>query len=62
MKNIQKSAAGTCVQRIDPSQVALAQRFPSTLAQLNSGMSGEAVFTKGDFEEALRKASRKVKK
>lgn len=61
MQNIQESAAGTYVQRIDPSQTALSRQVPLTMEQL--GMeTPKAVFAKKDFEKALRKVSCKVKK
>lgn len=62
MRNIQESAAGNCVQKIDPTKVALAKQAPLTLKQLGLEMPGDVAFTKKDLEEAPKKASRKVKK
>lgn len=60
MQNIQESAAGTCIERIDPSLTALSRQIPFTIAQLR--LETEPVFTKQEFEKALKKVSRKVRK
>ena len=59
MQNIQESAAGTCIERIDPSLLAASREVPLTMEQIR--LEPEPVFTKQDFEQALKKVSRKVK-
>ncbi len=63
MQNIQESAASSCVKRFDVYQFDLARRAPITIEDFGvSPPDEEALFTKTDFEKALHKVSRKVKK
>jgi len=60
MQNIQESAACTCIQKIDSSQVALSRQVFFTIERLK--LEPEPVFTRHNFEQALKKVSQKIKK
>ena len=63
MRYIQETAANSFVKVIDPAQVALSRKAPFTMKQLRLGSTEEtALFTREDFEEALKKVSRKIRK
>ena len=63
MQNIQESAASMCVERIDLAKFALSLRAPLMMNDFNADRSERTEeFTKHDFEQALAKVSRKIKK
>ena len=63
MKYIQESAANSYVQIIDSAQVSLSKETPLTMKQLGIELAEETtLFTKKDFEDALKKVCRKIKK
>ena len=60
MRYIQETAANSYFQSIKSSQVALSKKAPLTMNELN--IEETLPFTKKDFEDALKKVSRKIKK